>query len=323
MLMLVALGGNALLRRGQVPDAATQRVNVRAAVQPIAELAEDHDLVITHGNGPQVGLLAMQSEALELVPAYPLDILDAESEGMLGYLIEQEIANVLPDREVATLLTRVQVAADDPAFASPDKPVGPHYDDARMRALAEARGWFTREDGSGFRRLVPSPAPSRFLGLETIRLLVAAHRIVVCAGGGGIPVVVDDHGVMTGVEAVVDKDRASALLARELNAERLLLLTDVPAVWSAWPRPEGRAIRSASPASLRALAFEPGTMGPKIEAACDFVDRTGAIAAIGALEDAARILRGEAGTIIRPEGEMRFYTGGHEDGSQQTRGGSG
>jgi carbamate kinase len=284
-----------------------QRANVRAAVGPIAELAASHELVITHGNGPQVGLLALQSESLRDMPAYPLDILDAESEGMLGYLIEQEVANLLPKREVATLLTRIEVAADDPAFDAPSKPIGPAYDRVRARQLSEQRGWHMGGDGTGFRRLVASPAPRRIVELATIRVLVSAGHIVVCAGGGGIPVRVDASGLMTGVEAVIDKDRASALLARELEADRLLLLTDEPAVWSAWPRARGRAIRSASPTSIAQLTFEPGSMGPKVEAACDFVAHTGATAAIGALEDAVRIIDSEAGTAIAPSGDLVFY----------------
>lgn len=306
-MLVVALGGNALLQRGQRPDPDVQRANVRAAVGPIAQLAANHDLVITHGNGPQVGLLAMQSESLPDMPAYPLDILDAESEGMLGYLIEQEIANLLPEREVATLLTRVEVSADDPAFGAPSKPIGPVYDRTQARQLTEQRGWHMGGDGTGLRRLVASPAPRRIVELATIRLLVSAGHIVVCAGGGGIPVTMDVTGFMRGVEAVIDKDRASALLARELGADRLLLLTDEAAVWSAWPRSQGRAIRSASPASLAELTFEPGSMGPKIEAACDFVAHTGATAAIGALEDAVRIINGETGTTITVSGDLLFY----------------
>ena len=307
MLLVVALGGNALLQRGQSPDAETQRANVRTAVASIAELARDNDLVITHGNGPQVGLLALQSESLGRVPGYPLDILDAESEGMLGYLIEQEIANLLPEREVVTLLTRVEVAADDPAFAAPEKPIGSAYGSAWAHRLAEQRGWRMRDDGAGFRRLVASPIPRRILGLAAIRMLVTAGHIVVCAGGGGIPVSRDADGGMSGVEAVIDKDRASALLAVELGADRLLLLTHEPAVWSAWPRALGRAIRSASPESLKALTFEPGSMGPKIEAACEFVTHTGNTAAIGALADAVRIIDGEVGTTIRASGELLFH----------------
>jgi carbamate kinase len=308
MLLVVALGGNALLKRGQSLDAEAQRANVATAVGSIAELAGDNDLVITHGNGPQVGLLALQSESLPSVQGYPLDILDAESQGMLGYLIEQEIANSLPDREVVTLLTRVEVAADDPAFNAPDKPIGPVYGSAWAHRLAEQRGWRMRDDGAGFRRLVASPIPRRILGLAAIRLLVTAGHIVVCAGGGGIPVSLDAGAGMRGVEAVIDKDRASALLARELGADRLLLLTGEPVVWSAWPRPGGCAIRNASPGSLQALTFEPGTMGPKVEAACDFVTHTGKTATIGAIEDAVRIIDGEAGTTIGPSGELVFYT---------------
>jgi carbamate kinase len=307
MLLVVALGGNALLQPGESPDAETQRANVRSAVEPIAALAREHDVVITHGNGPQVGLLALQSESLDSVPGYPLDILDAESEGMLGYLIEQEIANALPGREVATLLTRVEVVADDPAFASPSKPIGPVYTSARARRLSEQRGWRLRDDGKGFRRLVASPKPRRILGIATIRVLVNEGHMVVCAGGGGIPVTVDENGAMHGVEAVIDKDSASALLARELGADRLLLLTGEPVVWSAWPRPRGRAIRSASPRALDALSFESGTMAPKIEAACEFVGQTGKIASIGALEDAVDIVNGRSGTAIRPSGELAFY----------------
>lgn len=306
-MLVVALGGNALLKRGERPDAESQRKNLHTAVKPIAQLAREHDLIITHGNGPQVGLLAMQSESVPGVPGYPLDILDAESEGMLGYLIEQEITNLLPERQVAALLTRVEVAPDDPAFAAPSKPIGPIYGSERARELAEQRGWSMGVDGAGFRRLVASPMPRRILELTSIRVLVSVGHIVVCAGGGGIPVTVDAHGAIRGVAAVVDKDHTSALLARSLGADRLLLLTDEPAVWSAWPRQRGRAIRSASPGSLADMTFEPGTMGPKVEAACAFVTRTGKTAAIGALEDAMRIIGGEAGTTIVPHGEMAFY----------------
>ncbi len=311
-----------MLEPGQLPDAETQRANVRAAIAPVARLAHGHDLVITHGNAPQVGLLALQSESLGTVPGYPLDILDAESEGMLGYLIEQEIANSLPRREVATLLTRVEVAADDPAFERPSKPVGPVYESAAARRLARERGWQMQSYGEGFRRLVASPKPQRILGLDTIRLLVTAGRIVVCAGGGGIPVTLDANGAMSGVEAVVDKDHASGLLARGLGADRLLLLTGEPVVWSAWPRARGRAIRSASPESLQTLRFEAGTMGPKIEAACDFVRQTGNIACIGALEDAVRIVDGRAGTTIRPRGELVYYAGNGVSGGQGLPSGS-
>ncbi|MDX1431200.1 MAG: carbamate kinase [Gammaproteobacteria bacterium] len=306
-LLIAALGGNALLERGESPDAETQRGNVRRAVTALAQLAGGRDLVVTHGNGPQIGLLAMQSEALGTVPAYPLDILDAETEGMLGYLIEQELANRLPRRQVATLLTRVEVAADDPAFGAPAKPIGPIYDAERARELERTRGWHMAEESAGFRRVVASPRPRRILELDTIRLLVDAGHVVVCAGGGGIPVMVDDAGDVRGAEAVIDKDHVSALLARELAADMLLLLTDQPAVWSTWPPEGGRAIRSASPEAMRRLRFEAGSMAPKVEAACTFAEQTGRSAAIGALEDAARIASGEAGTLIRTSAALTYY----------------
>lgn len=307
MLLVVALGGNALLERGQPPDIDTQRANIRMAIESLAELANDNALVVTHGNGPQVGLLAVQSESVPGVPAHPLDVLDAETEGMLGYLIEQEIANRLPARQVAALLTRVEVAADDPAFEAPSKPIGPIYDSVRARELVDQRGWRMGVEGTGFRRLVASPAPRRILELSTIRALVEAGHIVVCAGGGGIPVVLDADGLMRGVEAVIDKDAASALLGSSIGAEGLMLLTDEPAVWSAWPRENGRAIRRASPSALGRFDFAPGSMGPKVDAACRFVLDTGRTAAIGALKDACRIIAGEAGTTIAPEADLELW----------------
>lgn len=307
-ILVIALGGNALLKRGESPSAEVQRNNVRKAVTALASLADGRDLVITHGNGPQVGLLAMQSEALGCVPSYPLDILDAETEGMLGYMIEQELANQLPRREVATLLTRVEVATDDPAFVAPSKPIGPVYDADSARRLERTRGWHMVAASGGYRRVVASPAPRRILELGTIRLLVDAGHIVVCAGGGGIPVTVDRAGRVHGAEAVIDKDSVSALLACELAADMLLLLTDVPAVWSAWPSDTGCAIRTASPAALQEFRFEPGSMAPKVEAACMFVTRTGKGSAIGALEDATSIATGTAGTNIRTDAALTYYS---------------
>jgi carbamate kinase len=289
--LVVALGGNALLRRGERPGAEVQRANVRVAARAVAELAREYAVVLTHGNGPQVGLLALHS-------ADPLDVLGAESEGMIGYLIEQEIANALPGREVATLLTQVEIDPRDPAFGAPTKPIGPVYPEAEARALATTRGWAVGPDGAGFRRLVPSPEPLRIRELRTIELLVEADVIVVCAGGGGIPVAVAPGGSVHGVEAVIDKDLSAALLARELRADALLLLTDVPALYLDWPEPARRPLASARPAELRALRFESGSMAPKVEAACRFVEATGGLAAIGALADAGRILRGEAGTRV-------------------------
>jgi carbamate kinase len=299
MRLVVALGGNALLHRGEPADATTQRHNVTVAARAVAELAADHQLVVTHGNGPQIGLLALQSEAYPKVRPYPLDVLGAESEGMIGYLLDQALQNQLPDRQVATLLTQVVVHPDDPAFAAPTKPVGPVYSEAEARRLAAERGWTVAVDGRWWRRVVASPEPLDIRELPTIRLLVEAGVLVVCAGGGGIPVVVE-AGRVRGVEAVIDKDLAAALLARRLAAGFLLLLTDVPAVELDWGTPRARPLRMATPAELRACRFAAGSMGPKVEAACRFVEATGGRAAIGALTDAAAILRGQAGTTVAP-----------------------
>jgi carbamate kinase len=300
MRVVAALGGNALLRRGEPADAETQRHNVERAVRALAGLAEQHELVVTHGNGPQVGLLALQSEAYREVPAYPLDVLGAESEGMIGYLLEQGLDNELPGREVCTLLTQVIVDPSDEAFAHPTKPVGPVYDDVVASRLADERGWAVARDGDGWRRVVPSPEPLRIVELGAIRLLVDAGVIVVCVGGGGVPVVSNGDGGLRGVEAVVDKDLAGALLARALGADALLLLTDVSAVELDRGTPVARPLRHATPDQLRQLDLAAGSMGPKAEAAARFVEASGGMAAIGALEDAVAMLAGAAGTRVRP-----------------------
>jgi len=297
--VVIALGGNALLSPGQPLDTELQRSNLRAAARAIAEVADDHQIVVTHGNGPQVGLLALQAEAFEDAPSPPLDVLGAESEGMVGYLIDQELSNALPDRQVVTLLTQVEVDAHDPAFDAPTKPIGPYYDADRAAALEHQRSWSFREFDAGFRRVVASPEPRRIRELDTIRVLLHADRIVVCAGGGGIPVVVTPAGAVRGIEAVIDKDRSAALLATMLDAHVLLMLTDVPGVYARWPAHGDQPLRDCTPEQLEALALEGGSMGPKVEAACRFVRAGGLLAGIGALPDAVRILRGEAGTRVR------------------------
>ena len=299
MRVTIALGGNALLRRGEPLTADVQRANVLKAAAVLSEIARDHETVITHGNGPQVGLLALQAEAYEGVKPYPLDVLGAESEGMLGYLIEQELSNALPNREVAAILTRVEVDPGDRAFGFPTKPIGPVYDDQHeLQRIAAERGWSTAADGAGFRRVVASPRPLRILELRTIALLLDAGHVVVCAGGGGIPVVQAADGSLHGVEAVVDKDLTASLLAFELKADRLLLLTDVAGVYSHWPDQSGGPIRATTPEELSSQRFDPGSMGPKVQAACEFARRTSKTAIIAALEDAPAALRGEVGTQI-------------------------
>ena len=298
MRVVIALGGNALLRRGEPPDADTQRRNIAQAARLIALIAASHEVVITHGNGPQIGLLALQAAAYPPATAYPLDILGAENEGLIGYLLELALANALPDRSVVTLLTQVEVDPADPAFAAPTKPTGPVYGEGEATRIRAEMGWSMMPDGAGWRRAVPSPMPRRISEIDAIRTLLNANFVVICAGGGGIPIVVLHSGERRGIEAVIDKDFAAALLAESIGADFLLLLTDVPAVWTRWPMENGTPIGKTTPAELRRLSFAPGSMAPKVEAACRFVERTGGSAGIGAIEQANAILQGAAGTIV-------------------------
>ncbi|MGZ4270116.1 MAG: carbamate kinase [Solirubrobacteraceae bacterium] len=298
MRVVAALGGNALLRRGEPLDLATQRANARVAARALAELARDHDLVVTHGNGPQVGLLALQAAAGR--NGTPLDVLGAESDGMIGYVLAQELGNAMAGGEVVTLLTQVVVEASDPAFDHPTKPIGPTYADRGAAGAAQSGSrWAIARDGGAWRRVVASPEPRAIVELEPIRCLLAAGVVVICAGGGGVPVVSAPDGSLTGIEAVVDKDLTAALLATQLRADALLLLTDVDAVHLDHGMATERAVAQATPDELRALGLPAGSMGPKAEAAARFVAATGAQAAIGRLEDASALLAGRAGTVIR------------------------
>jgi len=301
MRVVAALGGNALLRRGEPAEAELQRRRVAEAARSLAELAREHELVITHGNGPQVGLLALQSAAYGEVAPYPFDVLGAESEGMVGYLLEQALWNELPDRQAAALLTQVLVDPRDTAFEEPSKPIGPLYDEATARRLAAERGWTVRRDGQRWRRVVPSPDPQTIVEIDTIRTLVDLGVIVICAGGGGIPVVEDRAGRLHGVEAVIDKDLSAALLALELGADALLLLTDVDGIQLDYGMPAERRLREATPATLAELDLPDGSMGPKAEAARRFVGRGVGVAAIASLENASAALTGTAGTLVRAE----------------------
>ncbi|HYU67653.1 MAG TPA: carbamate kinase, partial [Jatrophihabitantaceae bacterium] len=269
MRVVIAIGGNALLERGQKPDAAVQRSNVVAAVRALAPLAEEHEVVLTHGNGPQVGLLALESAAdPELELPYPLDVLGAQTQGMIGYWLLQALQNALPGRQVAAVVNQTLVSAADPAFASPTKFVGPVYDEATAHRISVERGWSVAHDGRYWRRVVPSPQPQRIVETRIVRQLLAAGAVVVCAGGGGVPVIRNEAGELQGVEAVVDKDLATALLAEALEADALLLLTDVPAVLRGFGTPAAEPILRATPAQLRREQFPAGSMGPKVEAVC-------------------------------------------------------
>jgi carbamate kinase len=303
MRIVAALGGNALLRRGQRPDADVQVANVRRAVASLAPIAHEHQLVLTHGNGPQVGILALQSASdPSLTTPYPFDVLGAQTQGMIGYWLLQAMQNALPGRQVAALINQTLVSVADPAFANPSKFVGEVYDEQTAKRLAAERGWTVKPDGQFWRRVVPSPRPQRVVETRLIRLLLNSGAVVVSAGGGGVPAIRNERGQLEGVEAVVDKDLTAALLAEALEADALLLLTDVPRVLKDYGTPQESAIANSTPHALRAMDFADGSMGPKVDALCRFVELTGDMAAIGAMEDAVAILAGTAGTIVTPTG---------------------
>lgn len=297
---VIALGGNALLRRGEPLEAENQARAARAAAAALARVAGEHQLIVTHGNGPQVGLLALMSDAYSETAPYPLDVLGSETEGQIGYVLELELDNAIADQDTVAVLTRVVVDSDDPAFEAPSKFIGPVYSEEAARSLAERHGWTVKPDGDSWRRVVPSPKPQRIVQLRAIECLVKAGFLVVCTGGGGIPVVEDTRGRERGVEAVIDKDLASALLACDLGADALVLATDVEAVYENYGKPSQRAITSATPAELRAHDFAAGSMGPKVEAVCRFVERTGGRGVVGSLDQIDQLLAGRGGTQVLP-----------------------
>jgi carbamate kinase len=299
--IVAALGGNALLERGEKPDEDIQEHHVKQAADALAPLARSHDLIVTHGNGPQVGLLALESASdPALTRPYSLDVLGAQTQGMIGYWLVRALHGAAPGKPAGCLIGQTRVDPDDPAFAAPTKFVGPVYKESQAQDLAAERGWVVRPDGAAWRRVVPSPEPLELVELPLIKVLLAAGALVVCAGGGGIPVVADASGALRGVEAVVDKDLTAALLARAVDADALLLLTDVDAVIDGFGTPDARPIRHATPQQLRARSFPAGSMGPKVEAACRFVEATGRMAAIGRLDAAEALLARSAGTIVSP-----------------------
>jgi carbamate kinase len=296
--VVVALGGNALLRRGEPLDASHQARASRVAATVLARVASAYQLIVTHGNGPQVGLLALMSDAYAETAPYPLDVLDSETEGQIGYVLELELDNAIPKQGTVTVLTRVVVDARDPAFSAPSKFIGPVYSESQARSLAEQHGWTVMRDGDRWRRVVPSPEPQRIVQLDAIERLVESGFLVVCTGGGGIPVVEDGAGRQRGVEAVIDKDLASALLASDLGVEALVLATDVDAVYEGYGTPSQRPIMRATPGALRAHDFAAGSMGPKVEAVCRFVEHGGGRGVIGSLDQIDELLAGHAGTQV-------------------------
>jgi len=302
MRIVVALGGNALLERGQPMTAEQQRTNIRTAATQLAPVAEGNELVVSHGNGPQVGLLALQAAAYEEVKAYPLDVLGAQTEGMIGYMIEQELGNVLPaERPFASILTMVEVDPADPAFQNPTKFIGPVYEREVAERLAAENGWAIKADGAKWRRVVPSPRPQRIFEIRPIRWLLEHGCVVVCTGGGGIPTMFHPGTRrLIGAEVVIDKDLASALLAEELGADLFVMATDVDAVYRDWGTPTQQAIGRTSPDELATMSLAAGSMGPKVQAAVEFVNRTGRAAAIGTLAQLGGVVAGELGTRVEP-----------------------
>jgi carbamate kinase len=317
---VVALGGNALLRRGEPLEAANQARAARDAAEDLARASLTNELVITHGNGPQVGLLALMGDAYTETEPYPLDVLDAETAGQIGYVLEMQLDNCIDHQDTVAVITRVVVDEDDPAFTSPSKFIGPVYTEAEASEVADRHGWTVRPDGDRWRRVVASPEPRRIVQLGAIERLLDAGLIVVCAGGGGVPVVEDATGRYRGVEAVIDKDLASSLLAGDLGVDVLVLATDVDAVYEGYGRPEQQAIARATPEGLRARQYAAGSMGPKVEAACRFVERTGGAAAIGSLDDVEKLLDGGAGTQVSADGpELEYRDGSRDEEPRITR----
>ncbi|MCD9466933.1 carbamate kinase [Photobacterium iliopiscarium] len=298
--VVVALGGNALLRRGEPLEANIQRNNIALAAKTIAEIAKEYNVVLVHGNGPQVGLLALQGLEYKKVMPYPLDVLGSETQGMIGYILMQELKNLLPNIDVSCLLTQMTVDPNDPAFFNPTKPIGPVYQEAEARDLAEKFHWTVKPDGEYYRRVVPSPQPTGIIECDAIESLINKGHLVICTGGGGIPVK-HENGKLVGVEAVIDKDMSAAYLAKQLDADALLILTDADAVYLDWGKSTQKALKSTTPNELANYTFDAGSMGPKIEASCEFIQQGGKLVGIGALQDGLNILKGQAGTNIMAE----------------------
>ncbi|MCH9851975.1 MAG: carbamate kinase [Alphaproteobacteria bacterium] len=299
MRIILALGGNALLKRGEVLSAENQHKNMKLAAKHIAKLARQHDIIIVHGNGPQVGLLALEGEAYKQAPAHPLDVLVAESQGMIGYIIGQQLRNEMADKNVITVLTQIEVDKNDSAFQNPHKFIGPVYAEAEAQELAKTRGWSIAQDGQYFRRTVPSPKPQKIIELSQIKILLEAGSVVITAGGGGIPVIFENN-KWQGVEGVIDKDLSAALLAQNLDADRLIILTDVDGIYENFGKPNQQLIRNITVKELQNQKFPAGSMAPKVSAVCWFVKSTGNAAMIGGLEQLEDILAGKVGTLINP-----------------------
>jgi carbamate kinase len=301
MRVVIALGGNAILKRGEPMTPENQRLNVKRAAQAIAKVINaGHAVVITHGNGPQVGLMALQDLAYDPNLASPIDCLVAETQGLIGYLLQQALGNATGNKgAIATLLTQIEVDRNDVAFREPSKPIGPNYGKFEAAAMGAKYGWTMMADGAQFRRAIASPQPKRIIEIATIRHLIEMGVTVICGGGGGIPVAESEAGNYLGIEAVIDKDHTSGLLAREIKAGALLLLTDVDGVYLGWGTDQQKRLTTITPAELNAQSFAAGSMGPKVQAAIAFASLGQVMTGIGRLDDAFEILNGQAGTIVK------------------------
>lgn len=299
MRLVITVGGNALLKRGEVLSAENQRANVHVACEAIARVMAEHDVVLSHGNGPQVGLLALQNDAYKAVPAYPFDVLGAESQAMIGVMMVEELKNLLPEKEFVNLVTRTVVSATDPAFDQPSKFIGPVLSKEEALVLAKEKGWVIKPDGEFYRRVIASPEPIQILDLPAIKTLLDNGFNVIAAGGGGVPVIKRDA-KYRGIEAVIDKDFAASLLAIELKAERLIIATDVDGVYEDWGKPNQKRIDCVRAEELLKGQWAPGSMGPKVKAACRYVLTTRKTATIGALHDIEAMVAGQKGTMIVP-----------------------
>jgi len=298
MLIVLALGGNALLQRGEPQEEENLVNNIKRAVKAIANLAKDHTLILCHGNGPQVGLLSLQADAYHEVKPYGLDVLCAESQGMIGYLLQRELNSELKDKTVVTLITQVIVDHNDPAFKQPSKPIGPFYSKEEANQYQQEKNWQFIEEKNGFRRIVPSPMPFEIVELPLIKLLVENRCLVICGGGGGISVFKNVNNQLVGIESIIDKDLTAAEIAIALKADKFVILTDIDGVYKNWEQKNAQVIRNITSDELEQMQFAAGSMEPKIKAATKFVQDTNKKVMIGALIDAEKVLREEAGTTI-------------------------
>lgn len=297
-IIVVAVGGNALLQRGEVMSCENQQKSIDQTAGSLAELSKDYRLVVVHGNGPQVGLLSLQNDAYKGCPSYPFDVLGAETQGMIGYLIQQGLNAAIKDRYTTTILTRIVVDENDPAILDPTKFIGPVYTEDQARELAEHNNWIVKPDGVHWRRVVPSPSPKEVLEIKAIKDLLEKEHLIICGGGGGAPVV-EKGDAYVGFEAVIDKDMTAALIAEEIGAEHLLILTDGTHVCLDWGTPKEEKLENVSVKEMRGYNFPAGSMGPKVDACCQFVEKTGQNGHIGDLSCALEIIEGRSGTHIQ------------------------